>query len=202
MTNKGTAIDMGAWLRGLGLAQYEAAFRENAIAADVLRELTDQDLEKLGVLLGDRRRLLRAIATLDAAPTSATSLAPVPSPDKPTRVTAAAASPISTAVEATGEPPSVAKLSATRPALLRTDIAKERITLEGAIRQVAAEVRRKPRTETRTGPRSANAPAGAPDGGAQVASRLPRQDGVNPPPTDLQEAIGTPSCSSVPASDC
>ncbi len=80
MTNKGTAIDMGAWLRGLGLAQYEAAFRENAIAADVLRELMDQDLEKLGVLLGDRRRLLRAIATLDAAPTSVTSSA---SPNRP-----------------------------------------------------------------------------------------------------------------------
>ena len=55
-------VDLGAWLRSLGLERYEAAFRENAIAADVLRDLTDQDLEKLGVLLGDRRRLLRAIA--------------------------------------------------------------------------------------------------------------------------------------------
>ena len=63
----------------LGLERYEAAFRENAIAADVLRDLTDQDLEKLGVLLGDRRRLLRAIAALDEAPAPPTS--PVPPQD-------------------------------------------------------------------------------------------------------------------------
>jgi hypothetical protein len=58
-------MDLGAWLRSLGLERYEAAFRENAIAPDVLPELTDQDLEKIGVLLGDRRRLLRAITQLD-----------------------------------------------------------------------------------------------------------------------------------------
>jgi SAM domain (Sterile alpha motif) len=44
-------MDIGGWLRSLALERYEAAFRENAIDADVLRELTDQDLEKLGVLL-------------------------------------------------------------------------------------------------------------------------------------------------------
>jgi SAM domain (Sterile alpha motif) len=52
------------WLRSLGLEQYEAAFRDNAIDDDVLPDLTDQDLEKLGVLLGHRRKLLRAIANL------------------------------------------------------------------------------------------------------------------------------------------
>jgi hypothetical protein len=57
-------MDLGGWLRSLGLEQYEAAFRENAIDAEVLPELTDQDLEKLGVLLGHRRKLLRAIANL------------------------------------------------------------------------------------------------------------------------------------------
>ena len=57
-------MDLAAWLRSLGLDRYEAVSRENAIAADVLRDLTDQDLEKIGVLLGDRRRLLRAIAEL------------------------------------------------------------------------------------------------------------------------------------------
>ena len=46
-------MDTGGWLRSLGLERYDAAFRENAIDADVLRDLTDQDLEKLGVLLGD-----------------------------------------------------------------------------------------------------------------------------------------------------
>ena len=60
-------MDIGVWLRGLSLEQYEAAFRENAIDADVLRELTDQDLNKLGVLLGHRRKLLRAIAALDSS---------------------------------------------------------------------------------------------------------------------------------------
>ena len=58
-------MDIAVWLRSLSLEQYEAAFRENAIDADVLHDLTDQDLEKLGVLLGHRRRLLRAIAALD-----------------------------------------------------------------------------------------------------------------------------------------
>jgi class 3 adenylate cyclase/tetratricopeptide (TPR) repeat protein len=81
MTSRGAAIDVGAWLRDLGLEQYEAIFRANAIEGDVLRELTDQDFEKLGVLLGHRRRLLRAIAELDGigkAPprsTAATALA-------------------------------------------------------------------------------------------------------------------------------
>ena len=57
-------MDVGDWLRSLGLKQYEAIFRENAIDAEVLPDLTDQDLEKLGVLLGHRRKLLRAIANL------------------------------------------------------------------------------------------------------------------------------------------
>src|SRR4029077_17419115 len=50
-----------------GPEQYEATFHANAVDADVLRDLTDQDLQKLGVLLGDRRKLLRAIAALDEA---------------------------------------------------------------------------------------------------------------------------------------
>jgi hypothetical protein len=38
------------WLRSLGLEQYEATFRANAVEADVLQDLTDQDLEKLGIV--------------------------------------------------------------------------------------------------------------------------------------------------------
>jgi predicted ATPase len=57
-------MDIVVWLRSLGLEQYEAAFRENAIDVSVLPDLTDQDLEKLGVLLGHRRKLLRAIELL------------------------------------------------------------------------------------------------------------------------------------------
>ena len=40
-------MDLGSWLRGLGLGQYEAAFRENAIDPSILLDLTDQDLEKI-----------------------------------------------------------------------------------------------------------------------------------------------------------
>ena len=105
-------MDLGGWLRSLGLERYEAAFRENAIAADVLRDLTDQDLEKLGVLLGDRRRLLRAIASLDETPTSPTSPVPAPATAKSTPVSAAAASPISAEVEVSGERPNVVTLRA------------------------------------------------------------------------------------------
>ena len=59
-------MDVGNWLRGLGLEQYEAAFRESEIDAEVLPEITDADLEKLGVPLGHRKRLLKAIAALNA----------------------------------------------------------------------------------------------------------------------------------------
>jgi len=41
--------DVGGWLRSLGLGQYEALFRASDIAADILPELTELDLEKLGV---------------------------------------------------------------------------------------------------------------------------------------------------------
>ena len=59
-------MDVGGWLRGLGLGQYEANFRDNKIDFDVLADLTDGDLQELGVPLGDRRRLLTAIAELGA----------------------------------------------------------------------------------------------------------------------------------------
>jgi hypothetical protein len=59
------SVDVAAWLLGLGLQQYEQAFRENEIDARVLRSLTVEDLRDLGVtLVGHRRRLLDAIAAL------------------------------------------------------------------------------------------------------------------------------------------
>jgi class 3 adenylate cyclase/predicted ATPase len=64
-------MDIGGWLRDLGLGQYEALFRASEIDADILPELTEVDLEKLGVPLGHRKRLLRAIFGLAAAETSA-----------------------------------------------------------------------------------------------------------------------------------
>jgi class 3 adenylate cyclase/predicted ATPase len=64
-------MDVGGWLRNLGLGQYEALFRASEIDADILPELTEVDLEKLGVPLGHRKRLLRAISGLVPAETSA-----------------------------------------------------------------------------------------------------------------------------------
>ena len=62
------AIDVAGWLQQLGLAQYEPAFRDNAIDGDVLPDLTAEDLIGLGVtLIGHRRKLLSAIVALGAA---------------------------------------------------------------------------------------------------------------------------------------
>jgi class 3 adenylate cyclase len=63
-------MEVASWLRSLGLERYEAAFRENDVGADVLCDLTAEDLEGLGVAaIGHRRRLLVAIARLrDGAP--------------------------------------------------------------------------------------------------------------------------------------
>ena len=55
------------WLEKLGMSEYAQRFAENRIDLSVLPDLTDQDLEKLGVVLGDRRKMLRAIANLDNA---------------------------------------------------------------------------------------------------------------------------------------
>ena len=57
-------MDVGSWLGSLGLDQYEDLFRKHEIDADILPELTDQHLKDLGVPLGHRLRLLRAIRAL------------------------------------------------------------------------------------------------------------------------------------------
>jgi class 3 adenylate cyclase/predicted ATPase len=58
------APDIEQWLEGLGLEQYAKTFADNAIDWEVLPDLTDRDLEALGVLLGHRKKLLKAIALL------------------------------------------------------------------------------------------------------------------------------------------
>ena len=59
------------WLEKLGMSEYAERFAESDIDTSVLRDLTDQDLKELGVSLGHRRKMLRAIAELaSAAPTS------------------------------------------------------------------------------------------------------------------------------------
>ena len=83
----GVVMDLGGWLRSLGLEQYEAAFRENAIDDTVLPTLTAEDLKDLGVrIVGHRRKLLNAIAALR---TDASAKAPPPTrlrqPTSPSR---------------------------------------------------------------------------------------------------------------------
>jgi len=56
------------WLKELGMSEYAHRFAENDIDTSVLPELTDQDLKDLGVSLGHRRKMLRAIRDLDGAP--------------------------------------------------------------------------------------------------------------------------------------
>ena len=80
-------MDLGGWLRSLGLERYEAAFRENEINERVLPSLTVEDLKELGVVaLGHRRILLDAITALradtDASPTATPSPAEVDAPPR------------------------------------------------------------------------------------------------------------------------
>jgi predicted ATPase/class 3 adenylate cyclase len=61
-------VDVGAWLRGLGLERYERAFRDAEVTPEILPELTEADLRELGLPLGPRKAVLKAIRDL-AAPT-------------------------------------------------------------------------------------------------------------------------------------
>jgi class 3 adenylate cyclase/tetratricopeptide (TPR) repeat protein len=71
------------WLSGLDLGQYEAAFRENEIDGDVLPNLTVDDLKELGVtVVGHRRKLLTAIASLDRSLPASDIPATAPSPPR------------------------------------------------------------------------------------------------------------------------
>ena len=93
-------MDVGDWLRSLGLGQYEAAFRENAIDGKVLPKLTAEDLKDLGVaIVGHRRMMLSAIEALSApsdAPSPAANSARAASSQPPPtmRVDAAERRPI------------------------------------------------------------------------------------------------------------
>jgi hypothetical protein len=60
-------LDIDGWLRRIGLEQYAQTFRDNAIDADVLRDLTDDHLREIGLPLGARLKLLRALAALDTS---------------------------------------------------------------------------------------------------------------------------------------
>jgi class 3 adenylate cyclase len=89
--------EIADWLNKLGMSEYARRFVENRIDLSVLPDLTDQDLEKLGVVLGDRRKILRAIANLDNAPPAA---APASAPASVHPIAVTTAGPAS---EAAGE---------------------------------------------------------------------------------------------------
>ncbi|MBV8336802.1 MAG: adenylate/guanylate cyclase domain-containing protein, partial [Alphaproteobacteria bacterium] len=68
-------MDVGEWLRWLGLEQYAPAFEENHISPELLPSLTADDLKELGVAsVGHRRQLLEAVAALRAKPAAATDV--------------------------------------------------------------------------------------------------------------------------------
>src|SRR5215211_1923384 len=68
------------WLGSIGLGEYAQRFAENAIDLSVIRDVTEQDLKDLGVLLGHRRKMLRAIAELDGVPPAPAETATEPVP--------------------------------------------------------------------------------------------------------------------------
>jgi SAM domain (Sterile alpha motif)/Adenylate and Guanylate cyclase catalytic domain len=68
------------WLKKLGMSEYAERFAESDIDIDVLGELTDQDFDRLGVSLGHRRRMLRAIRELGASPIAAVMERQLPAP--------------------------------------------------------------------------------------------------------------------------
>jgi class 3 adenylate cyclase/predicted ATPase len=72
--------DIAAWLRGLGLGQYREAFAKNSVDAEVLLELTAEDLKELGVeQVGHRRKILAGITALRAASAESAASSPRPS---------------------------------------------------------------------------------------------------------------------------
>src|SRR5215216_5808925 len=56
--------ELGAWLESIGLGTYAELFARERIGFDVLPQLSEQNLKELGLPLGDRKRILKAIAEL------------------------------------------------------------------------------------------------------------------------------------------
>ena len=63
-------MDIAEWLRGLGLERYTDAFQDAEVTTEVLPELTEADLRELGLPLGPRRIVLKAIQALARLPTT------------------------------------------------------------------------------------------------------------------------------------
>jgi class 3 adenylate cyclase/predicted ATPase len=67
---------IGQWLKELGLERYTAAFEANGVDLDVLPDLSEAELEQLGVALGDRKRIVRAVARLSSYDPKSARLSP------------------------------------------------------------------------------------------------------------------------------
>ena len=74
------ARDIGEWLEGLGLGKYADVLVEHEVDLDVLPELTEPDLEKIGMPLGPRKKLLKAMAALPADPKEHPEATATPAP--------------------------------------------------------------------------------------------------------------------------
>ena len=124
------ASEIAEWLAQIGLGRYAAAFAENAITLTVVPELTDADLREPGVLLGDRKLILREIVNMrDARQKTAAAPSPVPaSAPEP------ASAPNTTPIPAPAPPPESGKLQVGPP------------STPPAIRPVQQSVRPKPET--------------------------------------------------------
>jgi class 3 adenylate cyclase/predicted ATPase len=79
-------MNIAAWLRNIGLEQYQTAFHDHAIDSAILTRLTSQDLKDIGVdLVGHRRKLLDAIAELSSASADLSANEPRATPRPPSR---------------------------------------------------------------------------------------------------------------------
>ena len=181
--------EIAEWLEELGMSEYAQRFAENRIDFSVLPDLTDQDLKDIGVVLGDRRKILRAIARLDAVPERSSeapsSLAVAAVQGLPTeegasergdvtlddivgetggghprtnyhQLIARAVKGLDSSAEARqliyerARKALIAHLRFNQPGLPKAVIVKERLALEGAIRNIEAEAARKSRPEIPT----------------------------------------------------
>jgi phage portal protein BeeE len=64
------------WLESLGMSEYAERFGENDIDIEVLGDLTDADFDRLGVSIGHRRKMMRAIREFASSPVSAVTRRP------------------------------------------------------------------------------------------------------------------------------
>jgi SAM domain (Sterile alpha motif) len=65
---------LSVWLQELGLERYAQLFADNDVDLEVLRILTDDDLQQLGVSFGHRKKILKSVCELDHQPTASAAI--------------------------------------------------------------------------------------------------------------------------------